>query len=283
MSVSIAANVSGSPWIQMLSKWQQYIMKHSIDILFAILILIIGWLVAKGVSWLVGRMLKRKRFDETLRLFIRQMLYILIMVFVVIAALSQLGVQTTSLVAVLGATAIAIAFSLKSSLSNFACGLLLIGSRPFKVGQFVEAGSTSGTVERIGLLFTTLKTGDNQIVYLPNGKVLTDKIINYGAKDTRRVNITVGIGYNDDIAKAKKILLMVAETDGRIAAEPAPMVVVKELADSSVNLLFRVWTTRDAYWKVLYDCNEAIKLSLDENNINIPYPQRDLHIYEKKK
>ena len=265
--------------------WHQYLaeygMNYGLRVVYAVAILLVGWWLAKLVKSLFGGVLRRRQMEETVRLFLTDILYVLLLAFVVIAALSKLGIQTASLIAAVGAVGFAIALSLRNSVSNFASGVLLVANHPFSVGDFVELGSTSGTVEKITLLFTVLKTSDNQIISMPNVQVMNNRITNYSLRDTRRMNIVVGIGYDDDIALAKKLMLEIAAADARILQDPAPMVAVKELADSSVNLLFRVWTQRTDYWQTLYDCNEQIKLKFDAHGVNIPFPQQDVHLYKK--
>ncbi len=258
----------------------QYGLPYGLRVVYAVAILIIGWWAAKIIRRVFRRVLQKRHVEDTIRLFLSDILYILLMTFVFIAALSKIGVQTASLIAAVGAVGFAVALSLRNSVSNFASGVLLVMNHPFAVGDFVELGSTSGTVEKITLLFTILKTSDNQTIAMPNGQVMNNKITNYSDRDTRRMNLVVGIGYESDIKLAKSLLLDIAKADNRILTEPAPLVAVKELADSSVNLLFRVWTQRADYWQTLYDCNETIKLTFDQHGINIPFPQQDIHLYQ---
>ena len=274
----MTAVLSWQNWHQYLA---EYDMNYGLRVVYAVAILLVGWWLAKLVKSLFGGVLRRRQMEETVRLFLTDILYVLLLTFVVIAALSKLGIQTASLIAAVGAVGFAIALSLRNSVSNFASGVLLVANHPFSVGDFVELGSTSGTVEKITLLFTVLKTSDNQIISMPNVQVMNNRITNYSLRDTRRMNIVVGIGYDDDIALAKKLMLEIAAADARILQDPAPMVAVKELADSSVNLLFRVWTQRTDYWQTLYDCNEQIKLKFDAHGVNIPFPQQDVHLYQK--
>jgi small conductance mechanosensitive channel len=201
-----------------------------------------------------------------------------LLLFVVIAALSQLGIDTTSLVALLGAAGLAIGLSLQSSLANFAAGVMLIVFRPFTKGDFVEVAGTSGSVDNISIFTTTLTTPDNKEVIVPNGSVIGNNIVNYSARPTRRVDMVFGIGYGDDIKKAKELLEQIVAADTRVLAEPAPVVALGELADSSVNFLVRPWVNAEDYWSVLWDTTETVKLKFDEAGISIPYPQMDVHL-----
>lgn len=282
MSSPIAQAGSFLDWQNWHHYLTQYGLPYGLRVVYAIAILIIGWWAAKIIRRVFRRILQKRHVEDTVRLFLSDILYILLMTFVFIAALSKIGIQTASLIAAVGAVGFAVALSLRNSVSNFASGVLLVMNHPFAVGDFVELGSTSGTVEKITLLFTILKTSDNQTIAMPNGQVMNNKITNYSDRDTRRMNLVIGIGYESDIKLAKSLLLDIAKADDRILSEPAPMVAVKELADSSVNLLFRVWTQRTDYWQTLYDCNETIKLTFDQHGINIPFPQQDVHLYHQK-
>lgn len=251
---------------------------YSIRIVAALAILVLGWFAAKIVRRITQKILSNKRFDQTVASFFGDLIYYVALAVVFIAFLSELGVQTTSLAAVFGAMALAIGLSLKSSISQFTSGLILVGTHPFSVGDFVDVDGTTGTVRKISLMFTNLKSSDNQEIIIPNNKVLSAKIINFSHNDTRRVNITVGIGYEDDIDKAKGILEQIAASDERILKTPKPLIAVTNLGDSSVDVLFRVWVNRADYAQTLYACTETIKKSFDEQGINMPYPQRDVHI-----
>jgi small conductance mechanosensitive channel len=195
-----------------------------------------------------------------------------------VAALGQLGIQTTSFIAILGAAGLAIGLALQGSLSNFAAGFLMIIFRPFKVGDFIEGAGVAGVVEEIQIFTTKLKTGDNKIIIVPNAKLSGDNITNYSAQETRRVDMTVGVAYSADLSKVREVLLDIISKDTRILAEPAPLVAVAELADSSVNFVVRVWTKTGDYWGVKFDATETIKNRFDAEGIGIPFPQRDIHI-----
>ena len=204
------------------------------------------------------------------------------MLFVIIASLNRLGVNTTSLVALLGAAGLAIGLSLQDSLKNFAAGVMIILFKPFKLGDFVEAGGATGVVENISIFSTKFKTGDNKEVIVSNGNIYGGMIVNYTAKETRRIDMVIGIGYNDDIKKAKNIITEILDADERILLDPAPSVSIGELGDSSVNFNVRPWVKTEDYWAVRSDTLEKIKLAFDENGISIPYPQMDVHLDEVK-
>jgi small conductance mechanosensitive channel len=204
-----------------------------------------------------------------------------ILAFTFIAVLSKLGVQTTSFVAVLGAAGLAVGLALQGSLGNFASGVLLLLFRPIKKGDFVEAGGTSGSVNEISVFTTILMTPDNKKVIVPNSQVTGGIIINYSATGTRRVDLVAGIGYSDDIAKAKEVLKRIVAAHPAILPEPAPVIEVAELGDSSVNLVVRPWVNSGDYWRVYWDLTESIKLEFDKEGISIPFPQRDVHLFQE--
>jgi len=224
--------------------------------------------------------MKKRGIDPLLSSFLSDIGHILIVVFVVIASLGQLGIQTTSLVAVLGAAGLAVGLALQGSLSNFASGVIIIALRPFKVGDFVEAGGVSGVIEGIQIFSTSMKTGDNKAIIIPKSAITGGTITNFSAKDTRRVDLVFGIGYNDDIPMAKAILQRLVDEDERILKDPAPVIAVGELADNSVNIIVSPWTSTADYWGVYWDLTEKVKLTFDKEGISIPYPQRDVHLHQ---
>jgi len=203
-----------------------------------------------------------------------------LLLFVIIAALEQLGVDTTSLIALLGAAGLAVGLALQNSLANFAAGVMLIVFRPFKAGDFVEAGGTTGVVEKISIFSTTMRTGDNREVIVPNGSIYGSNITNYSARETRRIDLVFGIGYGDDIRKARDIILSILDQDERILNDPAPVVAVGELGASSVDFVVRPWVATADYWNVRWDLLEKVKLAFDENKVSIPFPQRDVHLFQ---
>ncbi|MBT8338761.1 MAG: mechanosensitive ion channel, partial [Desulfatitalea sp.] len=206
--------------------------------------------------------------------------YIGLLAFVVLAALSQLGIQTTSFIAVLGAAGLAVGLALQGSLSNFAAGFLMILFRPFSVGDYIEGGGVTGTVEEIQIFTTTLVTPDNKTVIIPNAKIMGDNIINWTVKGTRRVDLVVGIGYGDDIDKARQVIADVLAKDARVRKDPPPQIAVSEMADSSVNFVVRPWVSASDYWAVSFGVTEQIKKAFDDEGISIPFPQRDVHVYQ---
>ena len=264
---------------EILNKIWELTTVFGLKILAAIVILILGRWVAKMLRKLVQRLMNKAKVDPTLVTFVGNLTYVALMTFVILAALAQLGVQTTSFVAVLGAAGLAVGLALQGSLSNFAAGVLMIIFRPFKVGDFIEGGGAAGTVEEIQIFTTQLKTPDNKTVIVPNAKMTSDNIVNWSVKGTRRVDLVMGIGYGDDIDKARQIMGEVLAEDPRILTDPAPTIAVVELADSSVNFVVRPWVNAADYWGVHFDVTEKIKKRFDAEGISIPYPQRDVHVY----
>ena len=249
-----------------------------IKVIAALAIFIIGRWIAKGLRRGVRRMMERGGADPIIIGFVGSIVYIALLAFVVVAALGQLGIQTTSFIAILGAAGLAIGLALQGSLANFAAGFLMIIFRPFKVGDFIEAAGVAGVVKDMQIFTTTMKTGDNKTIIIPNAKLSGDNIINYSAEENRRVDMTVGVAYDADLSKVRDVLNDIISKDDRILSDPPPLVVVGELADSSVNFIVRVWTKSGNYWGVMFDANETIKNRFDEAGIGIPFPQRDIHI-----
>lgn len=255
---------------------------YGIKIIAALAILIFGRWVAKIIEKVIHNVMEKRGVDPTIVNFISNLTYFALLIFVILAALSQVGIQTTSFIAILGAAGLAIGLALQGSLSNFAAGFLLIVFRPFKVDDFIEAAGVIGTVEKIQIFTTQLKTPDNKTIIIPNAKLTDDNIVNWSTKGTRRVDLVMGIGYDDDIDKAKAIMHEALKEDSRILAEPAPKIAVVELADSSVNFVVRPWVQANDYWNVYFDATERIKKKFDAAGISIPFPQRDVHVYEHK-
>jgi small conductance mechanosensitive channel len=247
------------------------------NILFAIAIVFIGRIVVKWIVKLVRKLMVRSDMDPILINFASSIANALLLLFVFIAALDQLGVDTTSLVAIVGAAGLAIGLSLQGSLQNFAAGVMLIVFRPFKIGDFVEAAGQMGVIEEISIFSTTMQSPDNKEIIVPNGQIYSGAITNYSAKETRRIDLVFGIGYGDDMLKAKEIMEGVLLSHDSILADPVPAVAVAELADSSVNFNVRPWVKSEDYWSVRADVIEQIKLAFDEQGISIPYPQMDVH------
>ena len=267
---------------QLLEMGKELVIQYGIKVLAAIAIFMIGKMIANWLKKLVIRVMKKADVDEIIIGFTSSIAYIALLAFVVVAALGQLGIQTTSFIAILGAAGLAIGLALQGSLANFAAGFLMIIFRPFKVGDFVEAAGVSGSVKAIHIFTTTLTTPDNKTIIIPNGKIGNDSIINYSAQPTRRVDLTVGVSYDADLKEVRAILEDIVSKDARILSDPAHQIAVAELADNSVNFVVRVWVESADYWGVFFDTTEAVKLRLDQAGIGIPYPQRDVHVYEHK-
>ncbi len=251
--------------------------------IIALLVFFVGKLAVKLVISFLEKLMNRSKVDETLIKFSLSLSNIALMTIVIIASISKLGVQTTSFVAIIGAAGLAIGLALQGSLSNFASGVLLIIFKPIKVGDFVEGGGVTGEVLEISIFTTILKTPDNKKVIVPNSKLGNDNIINYSAQGTRRVDLSVGISYSDDMQKARDLLTDLLISDDRVLQDPEPFVGVAELGDSSVNLTVRPWVNVEDYWDVFFDMNQKIKEVLDSNEFSIPFPQQDVHvIYDEK-
>lgn len=257
-----------------------YLIPWTLRILVAAAIFFIGKWLAARVTQLARGVMERGGMDVMLSDFLANILYAVLLAVVAIAALDHLGVQTTSLLAVLGAAGLAVGLALKDSLANFSSGVMLIIFRPFKVGDFIEAAGVSGVVEKVSIFNTVLRSGDNREIIVPNGQIYGGTIVNVSARDTRRIDLVVGIGYDDDIRKARGLLQEILGADERILKDPAPAVSVAELADSSVNLNVRPWVATGDYWGVRSDLLETIKTRFDAEGISIPFPQRDVHLYQ---
>lgn len=259
---------------------ETYVIPYGLNIVFAILIYYIGKIVVGILIGVFGKVMGRSKYDDMLVDFLKAILRAVLMLFVIVAALDRLGVDTTSLVAILGAAGLAIGLSLQGSLQNFAAGVMLLVFRPFTRGDFVEAGGTAGVVKDITIFTTLMTTPDNKEIIVPNGAIYGGNITNFSAKDTRRVDMVVGIAYDADLKKAKDILLEMVAADERILEDPAPQVAVSELADSSVNFVVRPWVKSGDYWGVMFDFNEAVKIRFDQEGIGIPFPQMDVHVHK---
>ncbi|MEM1190240.1 MAG: mechanosensitive ion channel domain-containing protein [Pseudomonadota bacterium] len=259
-------------------RWLPVLIEYGTAILLAILIFYIGRFIVGRVVRVIQRIMLGRGTDETLVNFVCSIVRWLGLLFVVIAALSQLGVDTTSLVALIGAAGLAIGLALQSSLANFAAGVMLIVFKPFKKGDFVEAGGAMGTVDAISIFTTVMTTPDNKEIIVPNGAIIGGNITNFSARPTRRVDMVFGVSYSDDLRKARQLLEEIVAADSRILAEPEAVITVGELADSSVNFLVRPWVNAADYWGVLWDTTEAVKLRFDAEGISIPFPQMDVHV-----
>ncbi len=254
----------------------KYAIEYGIALLGAVVIFIIGKMAAKWITRSLRIVLRKSKMDETLVSFLGNVIYFMLLAVVVIAALGQLGIETTTVAAVFAAAGLAIGLSLQNSLSNFASGVLIIAFRPFKVGDFVNAAGQSGTVEEVNIFTTHLKTPDNIGVIVPNSAITSGSIMNYNAHATRRIDAMIGISYEDDVAKAKAIIEEILKKDSRILPDPAPVVAVMALADSSVNIAVRPWVNSGDYWDTWFSLHEAIKTRFDDEGITIPFPQRQI-------
>ena len=255
-----------------------FVTTYGIKVIGAIIILILGRIAAGIGRKVVRKVLEKSKTDPAVISFVGSMIYFLILIFAVLAALAKFGIQTASFVAILGAAGFAIGFALQGSLANFAAGVLILVLRPFKVGNFIDGAGVAGTVKAIQLFTTVLATPDNIKIMVPNGKLFGDTIKNFSGFDTRRVDLVIGIGYTSDIQKANDVLINLVKEDTRILSDPPPKVAVSELADSSVNFVVRPWVKRQDYWGVKFDLTRKIKEAFDENGIEIPFPQQVVHM-----
>ena len=258
---------------------QDLALLYGVKVITALAIFIIGKWVAKKISAVVQNLLAKNAVDPAIQHFVGSLVSWVLLIFVVIAALGQLGIQTASFVAIVGAAGLAVGLALQGSLANFAAGVLILIFRPFKVSDFVEVAGVSGVVQRIQIFTTELHSPDNKKIIVPNGGIISGNITNYSANDTRRVDLVFGIGYGDDIDAAKAVLESVVAAEARVLTDPAPTVAVVELADSSVNLVCRPWVNTADYWDVYFNITEAAKKALDAKGISIPFPKRDLHLH----
>ncbi len=256
------------------------ITSYGMNVLGAILILLIGFRVASWLKKITQKAMKRAQLDETLSQFLSSMIKYTVIAFTIIAVLSRFGVQTTSLIALLGAAGLAIGLSLQGTLSHIAAGIMLLIFRPFKIGDYIEAADQAGTVKTIGLFTTDLATPDNVKIVIPNAQLWEKALKNFSGNKTRRVQLVVGIDYGDSIDAAIKIINTLIKKDKRVHTTPASLVAVKELGDSSVNLIVRVWCDASDYWAVTFDMTKAIKEAFDDNGISMPFPQRSVHMVQ---
>lgn len=226
--------------------------------------------------------MKKREVDPTLIPFLSSIFNIGLKIMVIISVASMVGIQTTSFVAVIGAAGLAVGLALQGSLSNFAGGVLIILFRPYRVGDFIEAQGQAGTVNAIQILYTILKSPDNKTIVIPNSAMMGGSITNYSIEDNRRLDLVFGVSYADDIQKVKQVLTKMANDDERVLQDPAPFINIKEMADSSVNFLFRVWVKKEDYWPLTFDMQERVKATFDKEGISIPFPQRDVHLFQQK-
>ena len=262
-------------WDVILSK----VMPYARDVVLAILVLIVGRWIAGKLRLAIVRSMERGGVDASLSPFLSGLAYYLMMTFVLLAVLGVFGIQTTSVIAILGAAGLAVGLAMQGTLSNFAAGVMLLIFRPFKAGDFVEAGGSAGTVQEIGIFATTLHTADNVLIIVPNSAIYGGTVKNFSANDTRRNDMVVGIGYGDNIGVAVDTIKAILTADERVLSEPAPVVAVSELGDSAVNLVVRPWCRKEDYWGLRFDLQQQFKERLELAGCSIPYPQQDVHIH----
>jgi small conductance mechanosensitive channel len=265
-------------WFNNLSMTE--ILAFSWQIVGALLIFIVGRWIAKAIVSMMRKAMTRKQLDEILINFLGNIVYVFLLLSVVLIAVSYLGIAVTPLIAVLGGAALAVGLALQSSLSNFASGLMLVGFRPFSKGNFVEAGGVSGTVSSVGIFQTQLTTPDNRHVIVPNSEITSQPITNYSAFDTRRIDLMIGVGYDDDLKTAQSVMKKVIEDHDKVLKDPEPVVLMMELGDSSVNFAVRPWVKTPDYWAVRGELLESLKVELEAAGCSIPFPQRDVHLYK---
>lgn len=270
-----ATNAAASKYTEMAIT---YASEYGLKIVAALLIFIIGKWAVKKLTALTKTMMEKAKVDKTLIEFAESLVYFVLLMVVILAALNTLGINTTSFIAIFGAAGLAIGLALQGSLANVGAAVLIIIFRPFKVGDFVEAGGATGTVEDVNLFSTIIAPLDNRTIIVPNAAIVGGNIINYSMKPERRVDHVFGIGYDDDLKLAKDTLMEIMMNDERVLKDPAPFVAVSELGDSSVNFTTRAWVENADYWDVYFEQIEKVKLTFDEKGISIPYPQMDVHM-----
>ena len=275
---SLNQKVSIMDFDKIIETAPELIVTYGTQIIMAIAIFIIGKWLAKKVSTAIVNTMNKKEIDKTISNFAGSIIHAALLAFVIIAALGQLGIQTASFVAIIGAAGLAVGFALQGSLSNFASGVLLILFRPIRSGDFVEAAGQAGVVSEVGIFCTIMKTGDNKVIIIPNSNIMGGNITNYSMEPTRRIDMVVGVSYDADLRKVKEVLEDIVAKEDRILKEPAVTIAVSELADSSVNFVLRPWVNAGDYWPTKFDLLETIKIRFDEENIGIPFPQMDVHV-----
>ena len=251
-------------------------------IVYAILTLIIGLWIVKAITNGLSRIMDSRDIDNSLKPFLKSLISTMLKIMLVITVMTMVGIEMTSFIAILGAAGLAVGMALSGTLQNFAGGVMLLIFKPFKVGDFVEAQGFAGVIKEIQIFNTIMTTGDNKTIIIPNGGLSNSAMTNYSTQATRRVDMTFGIGYGDDIKKAKEVLASIMAADDRILKDPAHFIAVSELADSSVNFVVRAWVKSPDYWGVFFDMQETVKITFDKEGISIPFPQRDIHVFNQK-
>ncbi|MFQ5982079.1 MAG: mechanosensitive ion channel family protein [Woeseiaceae bacterium] len=270
----------GVDWAGLYEQFQSTGVDFGIKLIAALAIFFIGRAVTRLISHALRRLMQSQNVDKILQTFVGNLVYWALMIFVIIAAINQVGIQTTSLIAIMGAAGLAVGLALQGSLSNFAAGVLIVVFRPYKVGDWVEAAGVAGSVEQVQILTTILKTGDNKQIIVPNSQIMSSIITNYSANDTRRIDLVVGVSYDDDLDKVRATIRELVDADDRILKDPECLIAVSELADSSVNFVVRPWVKTADYWGVNFDLTEAIKKRFDKEGITFPFPQQDVHLIQ---
>ena len=270
--------LSTDEYVKYLDIVTTFVAEYTFNVIGAIIIFLVGKWAARKISNGIERLMERAEIDETLNDLTGSVIYFGLLVVVIMMALETLGVKTTSFLAVLGAAGLAVGLALKDTLSNIGAAVIILIFRPFKVGDYIGAGGAEGFVDKISLFTTTISPFDNRTIIVPNSAVTAGNIINFSNKEQRRVDHVVGISYGDDIKKAKEVMYRVIADEPRTLEDPAPLVAVKELGESSVNFTVRAWVKSEEYWPVYFDLIENIKLALDANDITIPFPQMDVHL-----
>lgn len=268
-----AANID-----RLLEKLLDWSISAGKNILIAIVIFVVGRFIVKFLNSLVAKMLSRRNIDVSIQSFLKSLVNILLMLLLVVSVIGALGINTTSFAALLASAGVAIGMALSGNLQNFAGGLVILLFKPYKVGDFIEAQGTQGVVREIQIFHTILTTGDNKVIYIPNGSMSTAVVTNYSRNETRRLQWTVGIDYGEDVGRVRDVIAQLLATDSRVLTEPAPFIAVEALADSSVNLLVRAWTKQEDYWPVYYDTQRRIYEKFNQEKINFPYPQQTIHV-----
>lgn len=264
-----------------MANLESYFYAFAPKLIAAIIVIILGFWIVKIIRRFADKRMKKSKMEVSLRHFLTSFFSIILKVLVLITAISMLGVEMTSFIAILAAAGFAVGLALQGGLSNFAGGVLIMTFKPFKVGDFIDAQGHSGTVNKIQIFHTILKTPDNKTIIIPNGSLSNNALTNFSTEKTRRVDFTFGISYDDDINKARKVINNLIEKDTRVLKDPQHNIFVKELGDNSVDFTVRAWTKASDYWPFYFDMQERVKMEFDKNNISIPYPQRDVHIHNK--
>jgi len=264
----------------LFSKIAELATTYGLKLVLAIVVLVIGLMIIRAITKGATKMMKKADVDASLVPFLRSLISITLKVLLIISIMSMVGIQMTSFIAVLGAAGLAVGLALQGTLQNFAGGVIILLFKPYKVGDYITTQGFSGTVKEIQIFTTILTTPDNQTVIIPNSPIAVNALTNYSTQETRRVDFTFGIGYSDDIDKARTVIMKLINQDERILKDPEPLVKIANLGDSSVDFATRVWVNSGDYWGVFFDMNEKVKKEFDKEGISIPFPQQDVHLYK---